>query len=604
MTNNFQRFPLLSYSLKGNVRWLLLGAVAVVGGTVSFLTPMVTGFLVDFVLRGDSSGLLGPLKTLADRVGRDYFLANLWVLALALLLVTGLSALFNHLRGRFTAMAAEGIALRMRSALYTHLQDLPYDYHKHTSTGDLVQRCSSDVAMLRRFIGVQMLEILRTVVIVAVALSIMAPINGALALASTVTFPVLIVCSGVFFKKVRAQFTLADEAEGRLSTMMQENYSGVRVVRAFGQQKQEIQRFRLLNSDYQAKSYRLSRLLGAFWGISDGLGYLQIFTTMMLGIYFCVKGELTVGNLMIFTSYTSMMVWPVRQLGRVLSDFGKATVSLGRLEEIMSAPVEKEPGRALTPEIRGRVEFREVCFGYDRPDDVLKGVSFTAEPGQTVAILGSTGSGKSSLVQLMQRLYRCTSGGVYIDGVNVDDIERHHLRRNIGIVLQEPFLYSRTIAENIKIVRPDASEQEMRAAAATAAVDEVIMEFKDGYDTMVGERGVTLSGGQKQRVAIARMLMQQAPIIIFDDSMSAVDTETDRAIREALRNRRSRSTTFIISHRITTLCEADFILVLENGRVADCGTHSELMSRDGLYRRIADIQTLAGDEEVSDQCRA
>jgi ATP-binding cassette subfamily B protein len=258
--------------------------------------------------------------------------------------------------------------------------------------------------------------------------------------------------------------------------------------------------------------------------------------------------------------------------------------------------VEVEPGLALEPEIRGHIQFKNVCFGYDRYDDVLRDISFSVQPGQTVAILGATGSGKTSLVQLLQRLYPVTAGEIIIDGVNINDIARGHLRRNIGIVLQEPFLYSRTIKENIRIARPQAPDEDVYKMARVAAVHDVIQSFENGYDTVVGERGITLSGGQRQRVAIARMLMQKAPILIFDDSLSAVDTETDAAIRAALRMRRENTATFIISHRITTLCEADTILVLEKGRLVQQGTHQELLEQEGLYRRIAEIQNALEDE--------
>lgn len=274
--------------------------------------------------------------------------------------------------------------------------------------------------------------------------------------------------------------------------------------------------------------------MALFWGITDSIGYTQIAITLCASIVLVIKKEITVGELMVFTSYSSLLVWPARQLGRILADLGKASVSLGRLDEVLSVPAESEPGLALTPEIKGNIEFRHVSFGYEDGQDVLRDISFTAHKGETVAILGSTGSGKSSLVQLLQRLYTCREGEILIDGVNVNDIERHHLRRNVGIVLQEPFLYSRTIMENIKITNPGASDDEAYGAAAVAAIHEAIKEFENGYETVVGERGVTLSGGQKQRVAIARMLMQKAPIIVLDDSMSAVDTETDAAIRDAL----------------------------------------------------------------------
>ena len=476
------------------------------------------------------------------------------------------------------------------------------DYHKHVSTGDLVQRCTSDVNTVRRFISVQLMEIVRTVCMILVAILVMFSIHPVMALISMAMMPLLTLSSFLYFKYVRRYFTESDEAEGRLSTMLQENLTGIRVVRAFGQQRAELERFTKIDMEFRDKTYRLIRLLGYYWGCSDCAGYLQIALSLVAGVLFVAKGEFTLGNVTLFTTYTGMLTWPVRQLGRILADMGKATVSLGRLDEILSAPVEREPGQALEADLCGDIVFDHVCFGYDRYDDVLKDVSFTVHQGETIGILGSTGSGKSSLVQLLQRLYCATSGKITINGTNINDIEHGHLRRNIGIVLQEPFLYSRTIRENIGIVRPDASLDEIQNAARIASVHDVIESFEQGYDTVVGERGVTLSGGQQQRIAIARTLMQQAQILIFDDSMSAVDTETDAAIRHALHNMRHDGITFLISHRITTLCEADRILVLEDGKLVQEGTHRQLMAEDGLYRRIAaiqDMQAQGGEDRMN-----
>ncbi len=589
---------LVARILKGNTAYLVLGAVFLLVAVVAaYCGPLVTSFTVDYVIGEEASNLPEwAMREVEAWGGREFLRSKLWLCALALIACTVVNGLATYLRRRYVALASEGVAMTLRNALYSHLQNVPYDYHKHVSTGDLVQRCTSDVDTVRRFISVQLLEVVRTVAMVTVACYIMFSTNVRMALISMVLLPVLCVSSFVYFKRVRHQFTLSDEAEGKLSATLQENLAGVRVVRAFGQQRDEVDKFTACNADFRDKTFKLTQLMGIYWGASDAVGYTQIALTLFAGIAFVVKGELTLGNLMMFTSYVGMLTWPVRQLGRVLADLGKATVSLGRIDEILSVPEEQEPGRAEKPEIRGRVEFRNVCFGYDTYDDVLHDISFTAKPGQTIAILGSTGSGKTSLVQLLQRLYTCTAGGIYIDGVNVNDIEHGHLRRNIGIVLQEPFLYSRTIMDNIRLVRPDAMEEEVHEAARVASVHDVIESFENGYDTVVGERGVTLSGGQKQRVAIARMLMQNAPILIFDDSMSAVDTETDAAIRAALKKRREHTTTFIISHRITTLSEADNILVLEHGRLVQQGTHAELLAEDGLYRRIAEIQNALEDE--------
>lgn len=580
----------------GSRRHFLAAAICVLLAIcASYAIPFVTSFTLDYVIKGDASGLRLPdflLRWLDGLGGRDYFLSHLYLCAIALVGFTMINGLFTFLRRREIAFASEGVAKTLRDRLYRHLEDVPYDYHKHVSTGDLVQRCTSDVNTIRRFISVQLMEVVRTVLMIVVAIVVMFSIHPAMALISMALMPLLTLSSFIYFKYVRRYFTESDEAEGRLSTMLQENLTGIRVVRAFGQQRAELERFTKIDMDFRDKTYRLIRLLGYYWGCSDCAGYLQIALSLVAGVLFVARGEFSLGNVTLFTTYTGMLTWPVRQLGRILADMGKAAVSLGRLDEILSAPVETEPGRSERADLCGDIVFDHVCFGYDRYDDVLRDVSFTVRQGETIGILGSTGSGKSSLVQLLQRLYRVTSGSITINGTNIDDIEHGHLRRNIGIVLQEPFLYSRTILDNIRIVNPDASLDEVHEVARIASVHDVIESFELGYDTIVGERGVTLSGGQQQRVAIARTLMQKARILIFDDSMSAVDTETDAAIRRALHDMRHDGITFIISHRITTLCEADRILVLDDGRLVQEGTHRELMAEEGLYSRIAAIQDM------------
>ncbi len=594
-------WKLVKELFRGYNRYIVFATVSVLLSTAfSYAAPYVTSFTLDYVIQGISSATPAFLVRWAEALGgRSYFIGSLYICGIALVIFTGMNCLFTYTRRESIALASEGVAKTMRDRLYRHLEDVPYDYHKHAATGDLVQRCTSDVDTVRRFIQLQLMEIVRTFVMFGLAAVVMFSINVKMTLISMAFLPLLTISSFIYFQYVTKYFTASDEAEGALSTMLQENLTGMRVVRAFGQQKSEIDKFTKLNTNYRTTTYKLIKLLGFYWGLSDSVGYFQIALSLCMGVIAVNRGTFTLGNVALFTTYVAMLTWPVRQLGRILADMGKAAVSLGRLDEILSAPVETEPGKALSPDLSGDIVFDNVCFGYERYNDVLDGVSFTAKPGQTIAILGATGSGKTSLVQLLQRLYPRTAGSITIAGTDVNDIEHGHLRRNIGIVLQEPFLYSRTILENIRICAPCSTEEDVYHAARTASVHEVIESFELGYNTLVGERGVTLSGGQQQRVAIARTLMQNAPILIFDDSMSAVDSETDAAIRRSLFALNQSGITFLISHRITTLREADNILVLEDGRITQQGTHAQLIQQQGLYRRIAEIQDAVSDGSVA-----
>jgi len=368
------------------------------------------------------------------------------------------------------------------------------------------------------------------------------------------------------------------------------------VVRAFGRQAFEVEKFDQKNREFRDLNYRLMNLLALYWSSSDFLIMFQMGVVLILGVYWASSGDLTLGTLIAFMNYEGRLLWPVRQMGRILTDMGKTQVSLGRIQEIVEKPKEDMDEDGLKPDINADIEFKNVYFEYEPGRPVLKNVSFKVKKGQTVAILGPTGSGKSSLVHLLQRLYDYQKGSITIGGVELKKINKKWLRKYVGIVLQEPFLFSKTIKDNIGLPKKDVDDNEIIEAAKIACIHDVITQFDKGYETPVGERGVTLSGGQKQRVAIARTLIQDSSILIFDDSLSAVDTETDAAIREALNERSRNVTTFIISHRITTVSQADLILVLEDGQIVQSGTHEELINEEGMYRRIWSIQSSLEEE--------
>lgn len=529
--------------------------------------------------------------------------------AMALVWAAGAVVLFAVLRGfaifgqrLFLARGSEGFVKGIRDELFSHIQRLPFAWHTVHQTGEMIQRCTSDVEVVRTFVCTQLVEVIRTVILVAVYLYAMFSMNVKLSLVSLAFIPVVALSSGLFYGRIAARFKVADEAEGELTTMVQENLTGVRVVRAFGRESFELGKFNEKNDRFSELWIKLGRVLAVYWASGTLLTCLQVMVILILGVVEAVRGELTLGGFLAFVSYNSTLAWPVRSLGRVLADMSKAGVSMDRVAYILRAEEERElPGAAEAP-MDGDIVFSHVSFGYEG-QEVLRDVSFTVPAGSTFAILGGTGSGKSTLVHLLDRLYDLGEGQgeITIGGRDIRLIERGYLRRNIGLVLQEPFLFSRTIRENIAAPRPGAAEAEIRRAAAIACVDEAVTEFPDGYDTLVGERGVTLSGGQKQRVAIARMLISGAPVMVFDDSLSAVDSETDAKIRAALRESLGRATVILISHRITTLMQAERILVLENGQVSDIGTHEELISRPGIYREIYDIQMSSDDRRLIEE---
>jgi ATP-binding cassette, subfamily B, bacterial len=582
--------------MKGN-RSLYVFSILAVGAAIflRFVWPLVLRVTIDSIIGSkpiETSGWLQPLlsKIFDFLGGKSVLEKSLWMCSVILILLTLSRGIFLFFKGKWSATASESIARKIREKVYDHLQYLPFDYHVKAKTGDLIQRCTSDVETIRRFLSMQMVEVGRAFFMLFFALSFMLPMSVKMTLISLSLVPFIFAFAVVFFMKVKVAFKASDESEGRLSTVLQENLSGVRVVRAFARQKYEIDKFDEKNVEYRDLTYRLIRLLAWYWSVSDLLSLVQIIAVTVLGTYWAANGIITLGTLLAFTSYVGMLLWPVRQLGRVLTDMGKALVSIERIQEILDEPIEDLDEGISKDKIEGKIEFENVSFHYDEGHPILEDVSFHVEKGQTVAILGPTGSGKSTLVSLLPRLYDNQSGSVKIDGIDVKKISKRTLRSNIGIVLQEPFLFSKTLKDNIGLATNGFEDDMVFKAAQIASVHDVIESFEEGYETAVGEKGVTLSGGQKQRVAIARTIINDSPILIFDDSLSAVDTETDAAIRKRLKKMDNQATTFIISHRLTTLAEADMIIVLEHGKIVQQGTHLELINQEGLYKRVWAIQ--------------
>ena len=588
--------------LAGSKRYFAV-SLAAAGFTAlaDMVHPQIIRAAVDCAIGGKDGDFPRYVMDLVDRVGGFAYLGqNLWIMALAIVAVALVQVAAQYVFRVNNAKGTETLVKTMRDQLFCHIERLPYAWHMKNRTGDIIQRCTSDIDTVKSFVSEQMTSIFRIVILLVLSVSFMQSMHLGLTLVALAPLPLVIGYSLWFYGRVQAGFLECDENEGKLSAMAQENLTGVRVVRAFGRERAEISRFRQQNDHYTSLWERMARVLARFWVSSDVLSGIQIMLVVIFGAVFCVGGSLSEGEYIAFISYNSMLVWPVRQLGRMISELSKAGVSLERIDYIMNSPLEQEAPNAEQAPMNGDICFENVRFRYDGEAPILQGVSFTMKAGTTLGILGGTGSGKSTMMLLLDKLYDLEPGcgRITVGGKDIREIKTEHLRRNIGMVLQEPFLFSRTIAENIGIASPEMELEAIRAAARAAALDETVTSFAQGYDTVVGERGVTLSGGQKQRLAIARMLTRETPIMIFDDSLSAVDTQTDAKIRAAISQRFGKASVILISHRITTLSAADKILVMDQGRIVEEGTHEELKCAGGIYQKIYETQTGIREEVV------
>ncbi len=570
--------------------FLLMVAELILG----FISPLVLAVTIDSVLGSEPVNVAWYFRWFVPMVGGvEVIRRNLWIMAAAMVGMTILSGILRFARARLNTRAGEGSVQVLRDRLYAHIQRLPFRWHAAAQTGDVIQRATNDVDTVRRFNSGILLEFVRTILMVLVGACVMFTINSSLAFPTIgMVIPVALI-SILFHVYINRLLEEQEAAEGALFTVMQENVTGIRVVRAFGRPGFELDKFNDANEKNRQMLIRVNNAFSSLWASLDLVCGLEFAAVLVVGILLAVRGTLTIGQFTVFLSYVYTFFWPIRGFGRVLGQLSRTLVAVGRLEEIFRAAEEEDLEEGETPSLRGDLDFRDVSFSYgDLP--VLRHLSMHIPGGSTVAILGGTGSGKSTLMLLLQRLYEVEEGSVTIGGTDLRKIRKSWLRSRVGIVLQEPFLYSRTILQNISARSREPDRAAAEAAARDACVHDDIMDFEEGYDTVVGERGVTLSGGQKQRVAIARALAGESDLLIFDDSLSAVDTRTDAAIRAALRERRKGVTTIIISHRVTTLMEADRIFVLKDGRVAEEGTHEELMAvPGGIYRRTFDIQSAA-----------
>jgi len=558
--------------------------------TFMLWATFMTKVLVD-TIQGDPP--TGPIDTLMTNLfgGQAFLRDRLWIFSVIILALGISRALIFWARMYYRGLVEANIGRQMQLKLFSHIERLPYPALKKAKSGDYIQTCTRDEETVRSFVTRQLFGVTYTIIILIESFFILWTLSWEIAVITIAVLPVMFIYSFLLIKRVRKLYRATEDSDGLVSAKIEETLSGIRLVKAYNNESYEIKEFDDYLQDYRHKFIKWRKLSSFFFASSDVFVFGQIVLTTLFGLYLALNDQISIGTLVVAFSFVTMVVWPVRDVAMTLSNLARAIAAMDRINVILHQPLEDiESG--LRPNIKGAIEISDMSFQYEDGDEtILKNISLSIKAGETIAIMGKTGSGKSTLSHLLTRLYDYTSGSIKIDGYELKDISKEHIRQKIATVLQEPFLFSKTIINNLKIANRKASMEDIFRAAQIADIHQNILSFKEGYETKVGEKGVTLSGGQKQRLAIARTIINRAPILVFDDSLSAVDTETDIHIRSALKSRQTDTTTLIITHRVATAKDADRIVVLEDGRISQLGTHDQLLKQDGLYRRIYDIQT-------------
>ena len=578
---------------------LLMALLAMIASfALLFTVPMITRSMLDRLTGEAPDTYLTWLQNfMPSGLSDDHALyLQLGLSGILIVLCTALAGYFVYLRGKQIAAAAEGMARRLRDTLMNHLNHLPIAFHHQADTGDLIQRCTSDIETFRVFVSGQIIEIGRAVLMLLIVTPILLSLDVTMTGVALITMPLLLLSAVLFFNRVKAMFLEVDEAEASLTTVLQENLTGIRVVRAFARQDFEAEKFGRANARFRDQNQRLMRFLGFYYGASDIVCLFQVGLILFVGAHWVLADAMTIGTLFAFITYEGMIIWPIRHMGRVLTDSGKAVVALKRMAEILSEPEESNLEQALTAPLSGRIKLNGVTFHHQNNPPVLSNLSLTIAAGETVALVGAPGAGKSTLIQLLLRLYDPQQGSLWVDDFDLSQLSRKSVRAQMGVVLQESFLFAGSIADNLRIGQTQASLADMTEAVTTANLLDTIDGLPNGFDALVGERGVTLSGGQRQRLAIARALLKDPAILILDDALSAVDTDTESLILDNLRRVRANRTTLIVAHRLSTVMHADRIIVLADGEVAQVGNHATLSQTPGIYRQLCELQGQVQDD--------
>ena len=594
-------FKLLGRFLKKHWLMFVFSIVTIIVlNYIRSIVPKLTGVIIAIVNNKELADSNLPIFFMPFYNGASDIKTRLIITGFIIGIVALIREIINIISDVAVYKLSEDVGNDVKVAYFKKVQDLPYTYLNHASTGDLIQRSTQDVDRFKRFISGSLIDLFTSFCKVIIYGIAMLFINAEFSLYVFIVLPIYFISSYFYFKKQSNSFEEMEEKESKATTVLQENLTGIRVVKAFANEEHENQKFSTAIDEYSSVWKKVTYRMSIFWGISDILTYVQLLVVFILSVIFITTKGMSFDDAVILFLYTEQIAWPCRNLGRELAEWGKTSICCNRILEILDKDDEYQHNeKHEKPVIEGKIVFDHVSFKFDDASiPTLKDINLSINAGDTIAIIGKTGSGKSTFVNLLNRLIDPTEGHIYLDGNDITTIDKSYLREHVGVILQEPFLFSKTIEENINITLPYDDKNKAKELAILASVDDDINSLTLRYETMVGERGVTLSGGQKQRISIARMLATKKEILVFDDSLSALDSETDLKIRTTLKEKEGSCTMLIITHRIQTAKDASKIIVFEDGKITAMGTHDELIKKDGLYKTIYDIQNYFNESEV------
>lgn len=572
--------------------YLLAIVLLILNKAISATAPLILPIIVDGAILGNDLQDSLMLRFISKFFVIEQGLYSILILSLIMLFFSIFAVFLAYITDILNVVATENIIKKLRCSLQAHIGRFTYEHYTKQDTGDLLQRCTSNVEIIKKTLSHFAIHGLGIIFSICYIITLMMMQSVKMTLISSFSIPIIFIFSLSFFIYIKKRDNIAYKKEALMMQVAQENLTGMRVVKAFSMQDYEIKKFEEKSKSYRDENLKINFSHALLWSINDAIASAQIMFVVLYGSYLAYIGELSVGQVVLFSQYVVMLIFPVRHLGRIVSNIASLTVSIKRIREVLNAPKEDISTSENITKLQGDLSFENISFSYpsSKEKEVLKNVSFTVKEGQMFGIIGMTGSGKTSLMYLLERLYSPNKGKIVIGEKDISNVSLNMLRDHIGIVLQEPFLYSKTIKENIRLSNPSSSDDAVIEVAKQASFHKDIMEFEDGYDTIVGENGITLSGGQKQRLAIARTLLRNPKVIVFDDSLSSVDTTTDAQIRASIEKIRGKKILIVISHRLSSVMNADKIIVLENGHIIEEGTHSELLSKNGIYKHIYEIQ--------------